>query len=158
MTDPVACPQGHIYCRECVIGNLLTQKAGIEAQKREMERWEDTERREREEARAKARQRVVKDFEKGMGLGGVGGRAVMEDHTRKGESSGLAGREQVEKVVREAEDKALRVIEGEQAEARKAKLAAFWLPSLTPEAKLGPLKEVKLQTLCHMGQGPHAIS
>ncbi|KAK8858470.1 hypothetical protein IAR55_002697 [Kwoniella newhampshirensis] len=164
LDDPVACPQGHVYCRECCISNLITQKAGIDAQKREMERWEENERSEREEARAKARERVVLDFEKGMGLGGAGGRKELTlSEEQKKEREKAANKFQfdqnvVERVAKEAEEKALRTIELEQAEARKSKLAAFWLPSLTPDAKIGPLKDIKLQTLCHVGGMPHPIS
>ena len=64
----------------------------------------------------------------------------------------------VDRVAQEAEDKALRKIEAEQAEARKAKLPAFWLPSLAPEAKLTPLKDIKLQTVCQFGGQPHPLS
>lgn len=129
-----------------------------------MERWEERERMEREEAKAKARERVVQDFEKGMALGGTGGRGIVrnEEAEKKGES-GVGSKFKldesiVEKVAREAEEKAMKVLEEEQTEARKAKLAAFWLPSLTPEAKMGPMKDIKLQTLCHVGAQPHPIS
>ncbi|WVF69337.1 hypothetical protein IAT40_004113 [Kwoniella sp. CBS 6097] len=167
VNDPVSCGQGHVYCRECCISDLITQKAGIEAKKREMERWDENERLEREEAKIKARERVVTDFEKGMSLGGSGGVhpkriAIGEDDKKK--ENGIGGsrfqldQSGIEKVAQEAEEKAMRLIEAEQVESRKSKLAAFWLPSLTPEAKLGPLKDVKLQTLCHLGGQPHPIS
>ncbi|OCF55039.1 nitric oxide synthase-interacting protein [Kwoniella mangroviensis CBS 10435] len=162
VNDPVSCSSGHIYCRECCISDLISQKAGIEAKKREMERWEESERSEREEAKLKARERVVSDFEKGMSLGGsstVKRIPIGEDKDKSTTKSKFElDNNAVEKVAKEAEEKALRVMELEQSESRKAKLAAFWLPSLTPEAKLGPLKDVKLQTLCHVGGSPHPIS
>ncbi|WVQ65902.1 uncharacterized protein L199_004080 [Kwoniella botswanensis] len=162
VNDPVSCSSGHIYCRECCISDLISQKAGIEAKKREMERWEESERLEREEAKLKARERVVSDFEKGMSLGGsstVKRIPFGEDKDKSTTKSKFElDNNAVEKVAKEAEEKALRVMELEQSESRKAKLAAFWLPSLTPEAKLGPLKDVKLQTLCHVGGSPHPIS
>ena len=130
-----------------------------------MERWEGSERREREEGKRAARERVVRDFERGMALGGKGGRLrVSEKVGEGGDGRGEGGGrfefdgETVEKVAREAEEKAMRMIEVEQVEARKSKLAAFWLPSLTPEAKLGPLKDVKLHTMCNVGGTPHPIS
>lgn len=161
VNDPVSCGKGHIYCRECAISNLITQKAGIETQRREMERWEANEAHQREEARARARERVVLDFEKAMGLGSVTGRRTLEDvkaQARAGEGFKL-DQGTMDKAATEAEAKAMAVIEAEQAEARKSKLAAFWLPSLAPEAKLGPLKDIKLQTLCHAGgEQPHPFS
>ncbi|WVW84539.1 hypothetical protein I302_106573 [Kwoniella bestiolae CBS 10118] len=164
VNDPVSCSSGHIYCRECCISDLISQKAGIEAKKREMERWEESERLEREEAKIKARERVVSDFEKGMSLGGSSSARripIGEDKassTKNGSDKFELDNNAVEKVAKEAEEKALRVMEQEQSESRKAKLAAFWLPSLTPDAKIGPLKDVKLQTLCHIGGSPHPIS
>lgn len=113
------------------------------------------------------------DFEKGMGLGMGGpsssaGRKAIEQSSaarinatsaRPGDGVKLdLNGDHVERLAREAEEKALRMIELEQAEARKHKLAAFWLPSLAPEAKLGPLKDVKLQTLCHVGGEGHPLS
>ncbi|ODN74410.1 hypothetical protein L202_06813 [Cryptococcus amylolentus CBS 6039] len=163
VTDPVACPQGHIYCRECCLSNLISQKAGIEVQKREMERWEEKERQEREDAKARARDRVVLDFEKNMALGGTSGRGLVRNEEKKegGDSVGSKFKLDgsiVEKATQEAEEKAMRVLEEEQVESRKAKLAAFWLPSLTPESKVIPVKDIKLQTLCHAGAHPHPIA
>lgn len=141
---------------------MISQKASIEASKRELERWEDNEARERFEARQKARERVISDFEKGMGLGqGISGRKAIDVKSLANGSQGEVGdegRRTVDKLLEEAEDRALKVIQDEQVEARKAKLAAFWLPSLTPEAKLGPVKDMKLQTMCHVGGEQHPIS
>jgi nitric oxide synthase-interacting protein len=156
--DPVSCPKGHIYCKECVLTNLITQKASIEASKRELERWEDNEARERYEAKQKARERVISNFEKGMGLGqGISGRKAI-DVKELANGGGKEEEGRVQRLLEEAENKALKVIEEEQLEARKSKLAAFWLPSLAPEAKLGPVKDMKLQTMCHVGGEQHPIS
>lgn len=67
----------------------------------------------------------------------------------------------VEALMREAEEAALRQIEKEQAEALRAKLPDFWLPSLTPTySSSGPpssLKDVKVQTMCRGGDPSHPI-
>lgn len=154
VTDPVACSQAHIYCRECALSSLITQKAGIDAQRRELERWEADDARRRSDAREAARARVVADFEKGMGLSSVRKAAVTASSAAA--STDLAG--EIERRQLEAEEKAAAAIEAEESEARKAKIAAFWLPSLTPEAPLGPLKAVKLQPLCSVGAAPHPFS
>jgi nitric oxide synthase-interacting protein len=46
-----------------------------------------------------------------------------------------------------------------QAEALKAKLPDFWLPSLTPDAKaaVADIKDIKLQTMCHAGEPRHPL-
>ena len=139
---------------------MITQKASIEASKRELERWEDNEARDRYEAKQKARERVISNFEKGMGLGqGISGRKAIDvKELANGAGGGKEEEGRVQRLLEEAEDKALKVIEEEQLEARKSKLAAFWLPSLAPEAKLGPIKDMKLQTMCHVGGEQHPIS
>jgi nitric oxide synthase-interacting protein len=67
----------------------------------------------------------------------------------------------VEALAREAEEAALLQIEREQAEALRAKLPDFWLPSLTPTySSAGPprtLKEVKVQTSCRGGDPAHVL-
>jgi len=67
--------------------------------------------------------------------------------------------EAAKKLAQEAEDEAVRQLEIEQNEARKAKLPAFWLPSLTPESQVGllPLKDLKIQTMCHGSEPPHLL-
>lgn len=165
LVSPVSCSKGHMYCRECALADLIQQKAAIEAHKREMERWEAQEAAEKEAARRAARNRVVADFEKGMGFGlGVGSSS---SGTSNGSGTGGVGsrigdatdkKRTMEELAQQAEDRAARKIEEEQAEARKAKMPAFWLPSLAPEGRSGPLKDVKLQTICQFGEGPHPFS
>ncbi|WWC70646.1 uncharacterized protein I206_104597 [Kwoniella pini CBS 10737] len=174
--NPVACSLGHIYCKECFLSDLINQKSLIELKKKEIEKWDEIEKLEREQVKLKARERVISDFEKNMKLSGSNSNFSSgsltkrisikeeeeEEEKDKNQNKFLNKFElnngDVEKVAKEAEEKALKLIEFEQIENRKAKLAAFWLPSLTPQAKLGPLKDVKLQTLCHVGDSPHPIS
>ena len=65
--------------------------------------------------------------------------------------------DKADRLALEAEEAALKQIEVEQAEARRAKLPDFWLPSLTPVALPGPLKDIKLQCLCHQSHPSHPI-
>lgn len=69
---------------------------------------------------------------------------------------------EVERLTREAEEDALLRLEKEQAEALRAKLPDFWLPSLTPTyTSKGPprsLTEIKLQTTCRGGNPSHKLS
>lgn len=71
--------------------------------------------------------------------------------------------EDVERLAAEAEAAALKKIKLEQAEALKAKLPDFWLPSLTPTytskgALPADLKEVKVVTTCRGGREAHEIA
>lgn len=172
--NAVACPSAHVFCCECAIADLLSQRAGIEAQKAELAAWERDDERKRAEAREAARARVVEDFEKGMGLAAARRRALgaagAAGAVKNGESSApeltattpgpSAGKleDDIDRIAREAEDAAAARILAEDSEARKAKIAAFWLPANAPEAPLGPLASVKLQTLCHVGGLAHPTS
>lgn len=155
-----------MFCRECAVSNLISQKAGIESTKRDLEQWDLREQRERAEALEKARERVVKNFERGMGLGigGTPGRIKIGETKGDKEKDGERAEKEkfdlgrVEELAMKAEEEALRTIEAEQVEARKSKLAAFWLPSLAPEGRLIPVKDVKLETVCQAGKHPHPMS
>eukprot|EP01119_Soliformovum_irregulare_P021807 TRINITY_DN7332_c0_g2_i1.p1 TRINITY_DN7332_c0_g2~~TRINITY_DN7332_c0_g2_i1.p1 ORF type:complete len:276 (-),score=47.18 TRINITY_DN7332_c0_g2_i1:140-967(-) len=62
--EPVSCPEGHIFCKECIYQSLLSQKKEIA---RQMERWEETERKnqidkERQEVDQKEKEKA--EFEK----------------------------------------------------------------------------------------------
>lgn len=63
----------------------------------------------------------------------------------------------MEQAARDSEQKALNDLALELAEARRAKLPNFWLPSLTPSATPTSIDEIKLQTICHGSQPPHPI-
>lgn len=161
-TDPVACGEAHIFCRECAIADLIGQKAGIEAQKSQLRAWEEEDARKRADAREAARARVVSDFEKGMGLAGARSSSVSASASKPSSNSSTPrvgsgvrkfalDEDAIDAATREAEERAGEAIDAEASEARRAKIAAFWLPANTPSAPLGPLKNVKLQTLCHVG-------
>lgn len=103
----------------------------------------------------------MSDFEKGLTLG-AGSRKTSTDG-RNGEDRGTKRKfefdqDMIEKLAKEAEEAAMQAIEQEQAEARRAKLPAFWLPTLTPQARVGPLKDIKLQTLCSADDETHPLA
>ena len=68
----------------------------------------------------------------------------------------------MEKLAKETEEEALKLIQKEQADALKHKLPDFWLPSLTPTyASPGPpkdLKDIKVQSVCRASADTHEIS
>ncbi|KAG8934898.1 hypothetical protein FRC02_009020 [Tulasnella sp. 418] len=164
--DPVACSQGHLYCKECVYTDLLEQKKEIKRQQAKLEAMAKEEEAEKERVRAAARERVLKDFETrqlGLGASQRARAAGAEDKAGSDVTRGTKrkfdfDKDEADTLAREAEEAALKQIEAEQAEARKAKLPDFWLPSLTPEALPGPLKDIKLQTLCHCSKPAHPLS
>lgn len=171
--EPLACNEGHLFCKECVYTDLLSQKKDIQRQKSRLEAMKQEAEEEKARAKVAARERVLLDFEKGqLRLAGVSGAAAALSSGAK--SSGNVDEPRgtkrkfefdastVETLAREAEEAALREIEREQAEALKHKLPDFWLPSLTPTyTSTGPpqsLLDVKLQTTCRGGNPPHPIA
>ncbi|EPQ31399.1 uncharacterized protein PFL1_00734 [Pseudozyma flocculosa PF-1] len=179
--DPVCCSEGHVFCKECILQDLLTQKASIERFKAELERWEREEEAERQMQAQQARERVSRDFEQrydalatsasrsaaaAARTNGDDDGAERDGQTagvsnplkRKAISSGPTGEaagpttlsERMAAQAREAERAAIAKIAAEQAQARKAKLPAFWLPSLTPTEAEAPPKVLrdKLKPLC----------
>ncbi|KAL0567668.1 hypothetical protein V5O48_014332 [Marasmius crinis-equi] len=169
--EPVSCNEGHLFCKECVYTDLLTQKKDIKRQKEKLEALKREAEEERLRAKEAARERVLADFEKGQ-LGLSGRPSVTTGTNREVGESKQDGRgtkrkfefdtSTVENLAQEAEEAALRQIEREQAEALKHKLPDFWLPSLTPTyTSKGPptsLGDVKLQTTCRGGNPSHSLA
>lgn len=62
--DPMACQRGHIYCRECVLSDLLAQKKDIKRHQTKLEAMAREEEEQKVLAKAAARERVLLDFEK----------------------------------------------------------------------------------------------
>ncbi|TBU47143.1 hypothetical protein BD309DRAFT_1057204 [Dichomitus squalens] len=166
--DPVACQKGHLFCKECTLTDLVTQISDIKRQKVRLEALKKEAEEERERAREAARERVLREFEKGqLGLAAT---SIVSTSSSKAESSEARGTKRkfdfdtsaVARLTREAEEAALRQIEREQAEALKSKLPDFWLPSLTPTyTSSGPptsLSDVKLQTTCRGGNPAHPLA
>ncbi|KNZ79284.1 Nitric oxide synthase-interacting like protein [Termitomyces sp. J132] len=164
--EPVACGEGHLFCKECVYTDLLTQKKDIQTQKKKLEALTQEVEEEKVRAKEAARERVLRDFEKGqLGLSAfpsATGTKSGADEPRGTKRKFAFDSSTVENLAREAEEAALREIEREQADALKNKLPDFWLPSLTPTyTSTGPptsLKDVKLQTTCRGGNPSHPIA
>ncbi|KAH9993328.1 hypothetical protein BJV74DRAFT_833540 [Russula compacta] len=163
--DPLACQEGHLFCKECAYTDLLTQKKDIKRQKERLQALKKEAELEKARAKEAARGRVLADFEKGQ----LGLAAVATVTTSGAEVTGRGTKRKfafdstaAENLAQEAEEVALRQIEREQAAALRSKLPDFWLPSLTPTyTSSGPpssLADVKLQTTCRGGNPPHPIA
>jgi len=164
--DPVACQDGHLFCKECAYTDLLAQRKDIKRQKGRLEALKKEAEQEKTRAKEAARERVLADFEKGQ-LGLAAASAAVTTSGTEGTGRGTKRKfafdsTAAEKVAQEAEEAALRQIEREQAAALRSKLPDFWLPSLTPTyTSSGPpssLADVKVQTTCRGGNPPHPIS
>ncbi|KAI9691441.1 MAG: hypothetical protein M1822_007512 [Bathelium mastoideum] len=149
--DPVACAsQGHVFCRECAISNLLTQRKEIKRLEKEYEKkrreevdqgmWEDEE----------ARQRAVEEFERvQMGLsvklgsgrnivGRANGKITVEEPINNG-SRGTKRKfdldeEEILDVAKEERERMKKSMLDDQKEASRRKLPSFWVASQTPSS------------------------
>ncbi|TFB01850.1 Nitric oxide synthase-interacting protein [Trichoderma ghanense] len=167
--EPVACPRGDIFCRECALENLV-------AQKKELKRAEKARQNaEREAARIRAiedeeeRERAIRDFEltqAGLANGIINNsnNSNSNNKTGKATTSSSAATESAKKeegaVVVHAgskrkfsldADELDRIAESDKAKARKAiedekaakpSLPSFWTPSLTPDVQNSGLAPV----------------
>ncbi|KAJ2928480.1 hypothetical protein H1R20_g8614, partial [Candolleomyces eurysporus] len=166
--DPVACQEGHLFCKECVYTDLLTQKKDIKRQKERLEVLKKEAETEKAAVRQAARERVLEEFEKGQlglatGPSAIGTKSGGDVDTARGRKRKFEfDAENVDSLAEEAEEAAVRQIEKEQALALKHKLPDFWLPSLTPTyTSSGPpesLLDIKVQTTCRGGNPAHELS
>ncbi|KAI6096033.1 hypothetical protein EDD16DRAFT_1675415 [Pisolithus croceorrhizus] len=150
--DPVACDQGHLFCKECVYTDLRpyhTSTSEKSLRKRQTE--------EKERALEAARERVLRDFEQGqlsLSSSVANAATTSESNAKEGIEKLDFDSTTVQTLMREAEEAA--------PEALRAKLPDFWLPSLTPTyTSKGPpssLRDVKVQTMCRGGDPSHPIN
>ncbi len=123
----VSCSHGDIFCRECALNNILSQKKEIKRleKTREKEEKEAVEDRNREEEEAK--QRAVQEFERiQMGLEAKMGVSVdkqivgREDGKVIVEEDVVGGRRGEKRKFELDEDELLRIAREERTKARKA--------------------------------------
>ncbi|ORY69905.1 uncharacterized protein BCR38DRAFT_471319 [Pseudomassariella vexata] len=176
--DPVACPHGDIFCRECALNNILAQKKEI----KRLEKVREAELRESKELKdqqdAEARERAIKEFE--MTQNGLD---VKKDHrsqptdgavtsTTEVETNGQnrAGKrkfemddEELQRIATEDRTKARKALDDEKA--AKPTLPSFWTPSVTPssnskDALHDIVKKAKSNPICPAApeDKPHAYS
>ncbi|KAL9024986.1 MAG: hypothetical protein Q9196_006107 [Gyalolechia fulgens] len=138
--DAVACAShGDIFCRECIVSNLLAQRKEI----KRLDKEDEKRRREDDENAAEKmeeeKERSVKEFERTMmGLEGTGHQGKNSTSMANGEASQSRGlkrkfelnEEEMVKNAKEDRAKARKAIDDEKS--AKQTLPSFWVPSLTP--------------------------
>lgn len=79
---PVVCSKGHLYCKPCVIKDLIEQRAELERKSRQIAALREEEDAAKGEVRRRARERVLQQFERGQGVTTlIGKRKEREDDT-----------------------------------------------------------------------------
>jgi hypothetical protein len=125
--SPVSCSHGDIFCRECALSNILSQKKEIKRLEKTREKEEKDAEEDRNREEEEAKQRAVQEFERiQMGL---------EAKMRASTGKQIVGREDGKIVVEEDvvggkrgekrkfeldEDELLRIALDERTKARKA--------------------------------------
>ncbi|KAE8209487.1 hypothetical protein CF327_g6533 [Tilletia walkeri] len=111
------------------------------------------ERERRDRMEAKRREEVAEDSQRTEESSALSlKRKATDDNGSSSSGPGLSTLpDAIASKLRKVEDSALAEIEAEQRDARRSKLPAFWLPSLTPSEVEGRPKDIKLHTLCRAG-------
>ncbi|KAH8929384.1 hypothetical protein BT69DRAFT_1311195 [Atractiella rhizophila] len=173
--EPMVCEEGHLYCKECVLSDLVVQKSSIQRQTLLLQKLAADEASSLALAKQKARERVLEDFERSQSFSGSkaatnGKSKGSSGDVKEGNGAGTAAgagvkrkrveleEEEISSRIASYENEAALEIEREAAIARKAKLPNFWLPSLTPSAAPDKLKAGELKTLCRAVDPPHPMN
>jgi nitric oxide synthase-interacting protein len=128
----------HKLLQECVVSNLLEQKKDIKRQNILLERMRAESEQEMAEARAVARERVMKEFETtqtGLGSKAAEGKVSStggqdKDGNKRGTKRAFElDEDEIERLTNEAIDEASKRMAKEMAEVRKSKLTNYWLVS-----------------------------
>lgn len=162
--EPVSCPaNGHVFCRECALSNLLAQNKELKRLKKEAERrrLEDAEEKELEDAEAQAR--AVEEFEKvqaGLSVrsggnvnqqivGRQNGKITVEtdagEHAKGTKRKFEIDEDELVRLANEDREKARRTIAEEKGQSE---LPSFWVPGETPDHKKTELKAIKQHPTC----------
>ncbi|RIA96336.1 hypothetical protein C1645_687968 [Glomus cerebriforme] len=160
--DPICCTQGHLYCKECILENILAQKKEISRQQKLLE----IKAKEEEEAAKRnaelAKEAVIQEFERQQ----VRITPISTNSSEKIEVNAKNGKkrkfqiddEEIAAIAKREQEEALKKLEEERILASKPKLPNFWLPSLTPSADPDKVKPIKQQTMCSASNPEHPIS
>ncbi|KAL0075209.1 hypothetical protein J3Q64DRAFT_1267478 [Phycomyces blakesleeanus] len=186
--DPVACPQGHLACKECIYESILTQKQTIKREERILEQKQQDIQNQKARDEEEAKQTILDEFEKTQ-TSMLGTRkkqtsestpvVISTSEKNEFESSDPTSNtsrelattgskrkfELVEEDLKDIADrdveKACQRLAGEKAEAAKTQIGSFWVPSMTPDASklyTTTLKPVQKQAMCTATKHPHPVS
>ncbi|KAI8141075.1 hypothetical protein BJV82DRAFT_518943 [Fennellomyces sp. T-0311] len=159
--DPVACPQGHLACRECMYESILTQKQNIKREQRSLEQKLQALEEKRAQDEDEARQTLLDQFEKTQTS--MLGHRKLQQQTQEKDDEKQSGVKRKKEDATDADQlaRAAKRIAEEKASKSKSKLSSFWLPSMTPEAQLqykDEIKPIQTQTMCTAVKTPHPVS
>jgi nitric oxide synthase-interacting protein len=168
----VACPtDGHIFCRECALNNLLAQRKEIKRLEKYAARAAEEQQEEDGKNEEEAHQRAVESFERvQMGLeaklgadgkdakvvGRENGKVTIEENGPTGDGKGTKRKFELDedellRISRSERMKAKLELDAEKTASSKTKLPSFWVPSANPantQSLHEVQKKVKLNPVC----------
>ncbi|KAH7127710.1 hypothetical protein EDB81DRAFT_148702 [Dactylonectria macrodidyma] len=171
--DPVSCRRGDIFCRECALSNLLTQKKDIKRAEKARQHAEGEAARARAEEDQEDQERAIKDFEltqAGLERARKGAAAPSTTTCDEGDTPATSrtkrkfelDEDELDRIARQDKVKARKAIDDEKA--AKPTLPSFWTPSLTPDVQTTKhavvTKKEKAVPVCPASArgDPHVIS
>ncbi|KAJ4829908.1 E3 ubiquitin-protein ligase csu1 [Turnera subulata] len=131
--DPLCCQKGHVFCKECILECLLSQKKDIQRKLVAHEAQKKQEKEEEEERLILQKARELDAFDQ-QNHGAV---PQYNDRNQGRDKNGFHGANSVK--VTSYEEEALRTMK------------AFWLPSATPEASV-KVEAPSTSTVCPEGK------
>ncbi|KAJ1698930.1 hypothetical protein LUZ63_007442 [Rhynchospora breviuscula] len=117
--DPLCCPKGHVFCKECIYECLLAQKKDIKRKLVAYEAQQKQSKEEEEEKRLQQRARELESFDR-QNHSAVPTESSSNHGSAPGDRNNFHGANSVKTTS--FEEEALRTMK------------AFWLPSATPDA------------------------
>eukprot|EP00741_Cyanophora_paradoxa_P004128 tig00000769_g4009.t1 len=179
--DPLLCPEGHLFCKECIYENLLSQKEEISRQQARYDAQQKQLAEEAEQRTKEAKQAEIDQFAKLEGsiksvrtdafksaqaaaaASSSAGPVLLLDNKPAGSSSGAAGpsgspeassSSALPKGPEERERDLLATAmarQKPQLSERAKEMKAFWIPYLTPEAAPDLIKAPSKHLRCTEG-------
>ncbi|KAK1327232.1 hypothetical protein QJS10_CPA01g01089 [Acorus calamus] len=131
--DPLCCPKGHVFCKECIYECLLSQKKDIH---RKLSAHETQQKQDKEEEREKLMLQKARELD-AFDQQNHGALPQYSDRSHTRDKNGFHGANSVK--VTSFEEEALR------------NMKAFWLPSATPEAPV-KVEAPSTSTICPEGK------
>jgi nitric oxide synthase-interacting protein len=162
--DPVTCLQGHLFCRECAVSDLVAQRQEISRLEAERARKqaEDEERKLQDEA--EEHQRAVQEFEQvQMGISSNKRRLETNDETERKKAKRTFALD-AESIKQSSEIERKRIREDIEAEKKlqieKKSLANLWRPAEVDTSAVDDSKPAKMHTTCPCSSpsSPHVYS
>ncbi|KAI8826003.1 uncharacterized protein EV422DRAFT_149488 [Fimicolochytrium jonesii] len=168
--EPLCCPEGHLSCKECMYENILAQKKDIARQQKLYEEQQALLEAERQSSKDAAKEAEIALFEQteaqflptsmkafveiGDDKRLMSGKVYKMVHTADGvvyqydKDENRTRAEETAKLTN-PETKTIGV------DPKGKSLPSFWIPSLTPDAKIEIVHAPKLETMCTATETPH---